>query len=82
MNDNDSTRDRHWLPRDERGVTDWPAVERAIALSPYHRPFQLEVISDRKYPSRADFLTTARNRLLEIERAVQRLRSANPIEDK
>lgn len=43
LNDNDSRKDKHWLPFHNRGVADWHEIAAFIANSPYQKPLQLEV---------------------------------------
>ena len=75
LNDNDSLRDRHWLPKDPRGTVDWDLVVDCIAKSPYDKPLQLEVIPlpGSNAPDRS-YLEEARATLDDLQRRIAEAR--------
>lgn len=75
LNDNDGTSDRHWNPFFREGITDWPAIIRTLAASPYRKPIQLEVSwRQEKHPDYADFIQDAAAAARKIAREVNLLR--------
>lgn len=60
LNDNDGSKDLHWLPLRQAGVADWDAVIQGIAKSPYRKPVQLEVNwREDKDATREEFVAAA-----------------------
>ncbi len=60
LNDNNGEGDRHWMPLDSDGKSDWPAIMRFISESGYDKPLQMEICRHpHRYGEHEDFLAKA-----------------------
>ncbi|TVR41291.1 MAG: sugar phosphate isomerase/epimerase [Planctomycetota bacterium] len=77
LNENDTTKDHHWVPFTEGGVADWDPIVRAIAASPYAKPLQLEVhYKPEVYGDIDNFVSAAESAVRSLTQRVVKQREA------